>query len=82
MYGFLSFEEASNPPASWNLSHIKDHWWLVHPDKGLVFWKGQFPQCNTDRRLFSESWWDSSDQFEIRFVESVFIDNDKTYGSK
>ena len=28
-----------------------DRWWVKHPDKGLVVWRGFSPQCNTIRNV-------------------------------
>ena len=54
---------------------IKDHWWIVHPERGLaVFMKGSI-QCNTSediaRRLAGMYPW-----AEVRFIETVFIPHD------
>lgn len=49
-------EEHSSPPEG-IIEHIKDHFWLVHPERGLVFWKfsptssHQKPLCNKTREI-------------------------------
>lgn len=36
--------------ASGAVDIIRDAWWAVHPERGLVFWRHS-PQCNTDKRV-------------------------------
>lgn len=36
--------------------HLRNHWWSVHPERGLIFWSGEkhpsiergSPQCNAN----------------------------------
>jgi hypothetical protein len=56
-YRFLPLAEAVNPPKQGLFTHWVNAWWLVHPDKGLLFYRfGRrrgwgSPQCNTDERV-------------------------------
>jgi len=83
-YQFMPFEEASAPTKGGYFEHFVDYWWLIHPEKGLVFWNpwvqrhGQrvrerhglgWPQCNTFRK--------STDPVlpgcTLRQIHSVFV---------
>lgn len=68
---FLPLEKATNPPAGF-LNHVKDHWWAVHPTKGLVFFKKTSPQCNSNeslsKRINAMYPW-----AEVRLIPSVFF---------
>ena len=68
---FVPLEQAIIPPSGL-IEHIKDRWWAVHPNKGLIFWgKGQSPQCNSNKdiaeRIFVIYPW-----AEVKFIPSVF----------
>lgn len=69
---FVPLDKATVPPSGL-IEHIKDHWWVVHPDKGLAFWdkKLMSPQCNSNeavtRHLARVYPW-----AEIKFIPSVF----------
>jgi hypothetical protein len=66
---FVSLKEATVPPAGL-IEHIKDRWWVVHPEKGVCYFKTS-PLCNASKKIVSErlcnySW------AEARFIPSVF----------
>lgn len=69
---FVPLEVATVPPKGL-IEHLKDQWWTVHPEKGLVFYdkKVMAPQCNSNEsitRRFKEMYpW-----AEVRFIPSVF----------
>ena len=69
---FVSFEKATVPPAGL-IEHIKDSWWVTHPEKGVAFFdkRRQSPQCNRNeeiaRRIGGMYPW-----AEIKFIPSVF----------
>lgn len=72
-FEFVPVEEAIIPPPGL-IDHMKDRWWIVHPDKGLAFFKSRgslSPQCNGDERItrrLSEAYpW-----AEVRFIPSAF----------
>jgi hypothetical protein len=71
-YVFIPVEKAIVPPPGL-IEHIKDHWWLVHPEKGVAFYdkRAMAPQCNSNRfiveRVLASSPW-----AEVRFIPSVF----------
>lgn len=74
---FLPFDEAITPPDGF-VQHFKDHWWCVHPEKGLVFYtkglKIPQPQCNKSEdvcRFVGAKLY--GDWVEYRFLPSVFI---------
>ena len=49
---FVPLEKATTPPPGM-IEHIANAWWVVHPEKGVVFWGKKFmsPQCNTNRSI-------------------------------
>jgi hypothetical protein len=67
---FVAFDKATTPPKGL-IRHIKDHWWVVHPTKGVTFWRKHSPQCNSNeeiaKRLAMMYPW-----AEVRFMPSVF----------
>lgn len=67
---FIPRDKASTPPPGL-IRHIKDSWWIVHPEKGVVFFKQHSPQCNRNkeitRRIAAMYPW-----AEVRFIPSVF----------
>lgn len=74
-YRFVPIEEAIIPPQGL-INHLKDRWWVVHPEKGLAYYIGangkhSSPQCNgseaTMRHYEANCSW-----AEIRFIPSVF----------
>jgi hypothetical protein len=71
VFTFVPFEKAIDPPPDL-IKHWKNHWWIVHPEKGLAFYRGSFPQANTNevitRRLATNYPW-----AEVRFFPSVFM---------
>ena len=58
-YVFMPESEILNASGLTNI--IRDHWWSVHPEKGLRFWQsvrgrqgqliGASPQCNANREI-------------------------------
>lgn len=66
---FIAMEKAVVPPAGL-IEHIKDHWWLIHPTKGLVFWKHS-PQANINEEL-TRRWQKSNPWADVKFLPSVF----------
>lgn len=69
-YVFVPIEKAVVPPSGL-IEHLKDRWWIVHPEKGLAFFdkKLMAPQCNgseTLARRLAPEW------AEVRFFPSVF----------
>ncbi len=72
-YEFVPFEEATTPPAGL-IDHMKDRWWMVHPERGLAFYKSGknlSAQCNGDERI-TRKFADAHDWAEVRFIPSVF----------
>lgn len=70
-FTFILIEVAIVPPSGL-IEHLKDRWWIVHPEKGLPFYKGFAPQCNSNeiltRRLSKNFPWN----VRIQFIPSVF----------
>jgi len=75
---FVSLEEASTPPSG-IIEHIKDYYWIVHPEKGVAFWLTKIgrtkqhisPQCNmyksiVERFALRYPW------AEVKQIPSVF----------
>lgn len=69
---FIPLEEATTPPGGL-IEHLKDRWWIVHPEKGVAFHdkKAMSPLCNGNEgitRLLAESYpW-----AVVQFIPSVF----------
>jgi len=69
---FVPETEATVPPAGL-IEHIKDSWWVTHPEHGLAFWdkRSKSPQCNTNesitRHLAKIYPW-----AEIKFIPSAY----------
>jgi hypothetical protein len=79
-YNFLPLADARHPKAAGLFRHVVDHYWLVHPEKGLAFYNPPgrahsglgAPQCNTDpriRELMADCPWPA----ELRKIASVFV---------
>lgn len=51
---------------------IADSWWMVHPSKGLVFYRKYSPQCNIDSRISKKLAWMYPD-CEVAFFPVVFV---------
>lgn len=66
---FVPIEKAVVPPSGL-IEHIKDHYWLVHPVKGIVFWK-ESPQANRNEEL-TRRWQKNNLWAEVMFLPSVF----------
>lgn len=48
-YRFLPLQQAEYAEG---LVHvIRDRWWIIHPEKGLAFFRGRSPQCNASREI-------------------------------
>ena len=67
---FLPLEKATNPPEG-IIEHIKDRWWIVHPIKGLVFFRKFAPQCNSNEEL-TKSLAVMYPWSKVQFIPSVF----------
>ena len=71
-YIFVPVEKATVPPPGL-IEHLKDRWWLVHPERGLAFFdeRAMSPQCNSNetiaRHLARNHPW-----AEVQFFPSVF----------
>ncbi len=68
---FVPLAKATVPPAGL-IEHIQDMWWVMHPEKGVVYFgKGRSAQCNINegltRRLAAMYPW-----AEIKYIPSVF----------
>ena len=60
-YNFLPEQDAERPSKAGLFMHYVDDWWVVHPDKGLVFYSPWHrrrrtaglgaPQRNSDQRI-------------------------------
>lgn len=47
---FIPENEAARPKGG-NVQCVIDHWWCVHPEKGLVIWDKECPQANPNRTV-------------------------------
>ncbi len=71
---FVPVEEAIVPPPGL-IEHLQDYHWVVHPERGLVFWvirKHHSPQCNRDRSITASFCEKMYPWAEVRQIPSVF----------
>jgi hypothetical protein len=47
---FVSLDKATEPKDGLCMVY-KDRWWSVHPDRGIIFWRGDGPQCNSNEEV-------------------------------
>ena len=74
---FLSFADAVTPPQGRNECFL-NYWWLVHPEKGLIFWskygpggKIVSPAANLQRKVHELMNW--APPLEVRQFSAVFV---------
>lgn len=73
---FVAFDTATTPPDD-IIQHFKDRWWVVHPDKGIVYWKHNenhmSPLCNRTEELAKRICASMCGPWaEVKFFPSVF----------
>ena len=74
-YRYLPIERALAPTAT-NVRVIRDHWWSVHPERGLLLYVGRgrrggcSPQCNTSRAIVERV---GPDFAEVRLLPVAYI---------
>lgn len=74
---FVPIEDAIFPPPGL-IEHLKDRWWIIHPSRGLVFWKPHpredfhAPQCNSNKAVTEHLGEKMYPWAEVRFLPSVF----------
>jgi hypothetical protein len=80
-YNFLPVDEAVSPAGGTFFQHYVNHWWLVHPEKGLAFYARRSghglgsPQCNSSEQIArmvadkTVPWEDA----EVRLFPSVWV---------
>jgi hypothetical protein len=68
---YLSVEDAEKPTQGAEV--WLDHWWIVDPEKGLIFYHGYAPQCNSDKRITDAI--EAKGQFhgEVKQIPIVYI---------
>lgn len=68
---FIPIDQATRAPDGYCCC-IRDSWWIVHPTRGLVIYKGFSPQCNHHeaivRRMAPMYPW-----AEVRLIPEVFL---------
>jgi hypothetical protein len=67
---FIALEQATIPPSGF-IEHIKDKWWIIHPTKGVCFYKEHSPQCNSNEKI-SKRFLTIYPWAELRYIPSVF----------
>lgn len=68
---YIPFDEAVEPMGG-TIECRKDRWWIVHPQRGLIIWKGFSPQCNHDKGIAERVRDKLYPWAEVRFFPSVF----------
>lgn len=80
----LPVSEALNPTSGHYFQRIANAWWIVHPERGLVFFNPQrrrtgslygSAQCNVNEKVIRKLSSDGTYRFphEIRFFEVVWV---------
>lgn len=74
---FVPFAKATDAPKGF-IRHIKDCWWAVHPERGLILWDGRIkaPQFNQNRDVVESLIPRLYPWAEARFMPSVFLPAD------
>lgn len=78
---FLSLEKAAEPVDGF-CRIIKDRWWCVHPERGLIFFslnkrhRPGSPQCNASEQLARSIGLKLYPWAEIRHMPVVYMDAD------
>lgn len=87
-FQYLPMQEAIRPTRGVYFQLMLDHWWCVHPDKGLAFFNPTHPvtgrrrhaglgspQCNTDRRIqeMMQIRDSAPPSTSVQFVERVWV---------
>lgn len=73
---YVALDEATLPRDG---EVLTDRWWVVHPEKGLAFYrphpKRRFraPQCNSDRRMPEHLVAEMYPGHEVRYVEAAYV---------
>lgn len=67
---FVLLEKATIPPNGL-IEHFKDCYWIVHPEKGVVYWKHS-PQCNKSEEITKNIAKSLYSWVEIKFIPSIF----------
>ena len=74
---FVPLDQLTTPPPGL-IEHLKDRFWIVHPDKGAVFGnpdkKGRdmSPQCNSNKDCVEAVFINMYPWAEIKFIQSAF----------
>jgi hypothetical protein len=84
-YQFMPFDQAATPGEG-HFEHYVSHWWVVHPEKGLVFYnpvnsqgrrrrRWGSPHCNRNEDLArlvhrKTITWEGT---EVRLIESAWV---------
>lgn len=73
---FLPETEATKPTKGQFFRRVVDSWWVVHPEKGLVFYGKHFrsPQCNLNEAI-TRKLSDGMYEFphEVKFIELAWV---------
>ena len=70
-FTYIPIEEAQKPPKGL-INHIKDHYWVVHPEKGVMFYtknKAFSPQANSNPNIVNRYVYEGH---VVMFIPSVF----------
>jgi hypothetical protein len=72
---FVHLDVAAIPPEG-IIEHIKDHFWLSHPNKGIIYLRHnrrfRSPLCSHSYEDLSKMWHEFLPWTEILFIRSVF----------
>lgn len=69
-YIFMAMDKATTPPSG-IIQHLKNRYWIVHPQKGLAFYRSyNSPQCNENAKICARL---KPDGMDVLFVPSAFI---------
>lgn len=68
---FIPIDKAVEPVSGSNFCY-KKRWWVVHPQKGIVFY-GRSPQCNVKKEITDHIAKKNYPWAEVQYLEYVFI---------
>ena len=73
---FIPFANAEQELDNGFYHCLRDRWWIVHPEKGLVLYRGHSPQCNSIEDITRRLRASFPPWAEVRFVPCALIEID------
>lgn len=67
---FVSLEELTTPASG---TVLVNHYWSVHPTKGVIFYMRYSPQCNSDERITNKLQPKLYPWAEVQLIPTAYI---------